>query len=100
MLLSYCFNGSLLGDFFDDSGFFYGGSRSVFVLDVEESSVELSICQVAAWVGRMEGIKIPVLCTFLLYCFCGSFLGCFPVIVGFLGKVAMHSERGMFRLQS
>lgn len=49
-----------MGDFFDDSGFFYGGSRSVFVLDVEESSVELSICQVAAWVGRMEGIKIPV----------------------------------------
>lgn len=49
-----------MGDFFDDSGFFYGGSRSVFVLDVEESSVELSIWQVAAWVGRMEGIKIPV----------------------------------------
>lgn len=37
-----CSDGPLLDDFFDKSGFFSGGSRSSFVLGIEESPVEVS----------------------------------------------------------
>lgn len=37
VLLSYCSDGPLLGDFANNNGFLYGGSRSGFILGVEGS---------------------------------------------------------------
>lgn len=56
--LSHYSGGPLLGDFFGDSGFLSGGSRSGFILNVEESPVALSICQEKAWAGHTEGCKM------------------------------------------
>lgn len=41
VMLSHCSDGPLLDDFFGKSGFLSGGSRSGFVLGIEESLVEI-----------------------------------------------------------
>lgn len=48
VLLSHYSSGPLLGDFPADCDFLSGGPRSGFVLDVEESPVKLTVCQLAA----------------------------------------------------
>lgn len=67
MLLSYRSGRPLLEDFSDDDGFFSGGSRSVFVLDVEKSSMELSVCQAATWAGCTEVCKLAPFLHFFVF---------------------------------
>lgn len=49
LLLLHFFGGPLLGDFSARASFSSGGSRLGFAGCVEESPLEMSICQGAAW---------------------------------------------------
>lgn len=55
-------SGSLLGYFPSKVSFSDNGSRLGFVGGIEESSVEVLVCQMAAWACRMEGPKLIVVC--------------------------------------
>lgn len=101
MLLSHCSGRPLLGGFFGDSGFHFGGSWSNFVLGVGENFVELSVSQAVTWAGLTEVRKLVAFLHFFALLLKRKFFGPFSCDVLLLRQGSKAWDYiGMFRLQS